>query len=91
MSGWDRVLKWDVPVDDQPHKIGTGPVVLVACQDRADVVQVWTHEVGPPRQSRVVQAFATGRVLPQNARTHVGSTLALGGSLVWHVFDVGPS
>ena len=85
----NRVLKWVVPVDDEPHTIGTGPVVLVACQRGSEQVEVWTVELDEPSQARPVQVFGTGQPLPP-AWQHVGSTLSAGGVLVWHVFEAPP-
>lgn len=87
----DRVvLKWPVPVDDHTHKIGGGSVIHVDCQDPHDPshVMVWTVEQreGPVPQ-RTVQVFGTGQPLPFNAE-HLGSAMALGGRLVWHVFQL---
>lgn len=41
-----KVLKWDVPVDDVDHPVGSGPVVLVACQHGPEVVR--TEETNRP-------------------------------------------
>lgn len=80
-----RVLKWNVPVDDRPHPIGTGPVVLVACQYGPESVQVWTEEPTPDVVHRhEVQVFGTGQPL-DGAGAHVGSVVI--GSLVWHVYE----
>lgn len=85
-----RALKWSVPVDDRPHKIGTGKVLLVSCQSDPAVVQVWTEEPESPdivRQDRPVQVFGTGQPIPLPIR-HVGSTVTAGGALVWHCYEV---
>lgn len=83
-----RVLKWNIPVDDQDHPIGSGPVVLVGCQngDHRNV-QVWTEEVEPitPRRARV---YGTGQPLP-GGDVHIGSVIAPTvppKTLVWHVY-----
>jgi len=87
----DRVvLKWAVSVDDTPHKIGGGEIVHVACQYPEDptTVTVWTVE---PRNEgarvlpRTVQVYGTGQPLPLFAQP-LGSTVAAGGRLVWHLF-----
>lgn len=84
MSDARRVLKWAVPVDDRPHEIGAGPVVLVACQDGPDVVQVWTDEsAGGQVETRSARVYGTGQYVPAGGG-HLGSVTA--GSLVWHVF-----
>lgn len=93
----DRVvLKWPVSVDDRPHRIGSGQVVHVACQDPTDPawVEVWTIEPRPrngevPIPTREVQVFGTGQPLPFFA-THLGTALAANGRLVWHVFSLPP-
>lgn len=92
----ERVLRWVVPVDDEPHEIGGGDVVLVAA--RRDPlaatgrrrVEVWTRELvdeqlQPVAPKRVVQVFATGQILEYSSE-HVGSVLD-GQELVWHVFE----
>lgn len=84
-----RVLKWSVPVDDQSHRIGTGPVLHVACQHYPDSVEVWTLEASEPSQWKPVQVFGTGQPLPSKW-AHIGSALTASGSLVWHVFEAPP-
>ena len=86
------VLKWEVPVDDRPHEIGGGEIVSVACQfpeSRPDVVMVWTIESRPELTvpKRVVQVYGTGHPLP-NIVTPLGSAIAVGGGLVWHVMEL---
>lgn len=98
-----RVLKWTVPVDDAPHKIGGGPVAHVDCQFRGEVnrggeyvrtdhfVQVWTIE-GDAEQvptPRHVQVYGTGMYLPEVGGEANGHVgSCLDGQLVWHVFTV---
>lgn len=84
-----RVLKWDVSVDDRSHPIGVGRVLHVAIQYHPDQVQVWTLEDEMTlRSERHVQVFATGQPLPGSTTAHVGTAIAAGGALVWHVFEV---
>lgn len=80
-----RVLKWDVPVDDKDHPIGSGKVVLVACQFGSGVVQVWTEEPDDRPKMRRARAYGTGHVIPARD-VHIGSTVALNTTLVWHVY-----
>lgn len=87
-----RVLKWTVPVDDRPHPIGSGKVVLVDCQDGPDAVQVWTleHDITAAIGPCNAQVFGTGQVLPEGVvNTHLGSVATEAG-LVWHLFEVLP-
>jgi uncharacterized short protein YbdD (DUF466 family) len=89
-----RVLKWDVKVDDAPHPIGAGRVLLVGCQDYQNIVQVWTQENRDGQPMRRVQAFGTGQDITDwgtdgegpRVRGYVGSTIA--GPFVWHLFEV---
>lgn len=80
------VLKWNVPVDDETHEIGGGPVCFVGCQSRSDIVQVWTIEDPTAPSWRRVGVFGTGQ--PVTARgPFLGTAIAAGGFLVWHVFQ----
>jgi hypothetical protein len=82
------VLKWDVLVDDMPHPIGRGSVVLVACQHSPDVVTVWTEEPSLSYMAdRMVRVFGTGQRIPEEYTRHLGSTMAANGILVWHVYE----
>lgn len=89
-----RVLKWDVPVDDHDHPIGSGRVVHVACQGTPYVVQVWTEEPvpgdrasGTRTEPRRVRVYGTGQEIPDYDE-HLGSvvTYVNGTPLVWHCF-----
>jgi hypothetical protein len=81
-----RVLKWNVPVDDQWHEIGSGPVVLVACQSSVDTVQVWTDEPDSENiKMRSVRVYGTGHEVPLFDE-HLGSVITAMGALVWHAF-----
>lgn len=83
-----RVLKWDIPVDDKAHQGGDTPV-YVMCQDQGtyDTVQLWTLDHGEPVQNNLYQVFATGQPIPDGAK-YVGTAPAMGGNLIWHLFDV---
>lgn len=83
-----RVLKWEVPVDEEFHLVGSGQVVHVACQADPGTVAVWTcesEEEGRLRVSRAVRAYPTGRPVPPLLE-HLGTALAADGALVWHLF-----
>lgn len=90
-----RILRWNVFVDDRPHRIGSGRVVLVACRSEPDVVEVWTDETLPEgwpatdcESHRAVQVFGTGHQIPPEAGHVLGSAIAHGGALVWHVVEM---
>lgn len=81
-----RVLKWSVPVDDQDHPVGSGRVLMVECQHRADVVEVWTEETTHTEGIyRRVRVYRTGHEVPEGDEW-LGSTMTQGRNLVWHVF-----
>lgn len=87
----ERILKWDVPVDDAEHLIGWGHVLSVGCQYEPDTVQVWTLEDcsdGPPEPRRPVRVFGTGQPLPDSVE-HLGTALVAGKPLVWHLLAIG--
>lgn len=82
------VLKWYVPVDDQPHDIGGGKVLHVDVVNDPRHVVVWTQEpVGDPTPRRQVQVYGTGFSVPDYAE-HIGSVVCANGALVWHAFDM---
>lgn len=78
-----RVLKWVVPVDDEYHYIGFGPVALVDMQNFN--LCVWTIEKSPETEpyTREVRVFGTGHEVPEG-HVHMGS--AQNGPYVWHIF-----
>lgn len=79
-----RVLKWNVPVDDKYHEIGSGKVCLVACQNGPDTVQVWTEESEEVTLGSAI-VVGTGHPVPDFTE-HIGSVVTAGGALVWHVY-----
>jgi len=83
-----RVLKWNVSVDDTPQVIGAGRVLHVACQYGPESVQVWTEE-SPLTEggTRLAQVYGTGQLIPFDA-VFLGTTVAAGGALVWHLFGL---
>lgn len=81
-----RVLKWDIPVDDEPHMAGAYPV-HVMCQDTYETVQIWTLDAGDGHRDTPYQVFGTGQPVPDGA-VYVGTAPALKGQLIWHIFDM---
>jgi hypothetical protein len=85
-----RILRYEVPVDDEWHTfdLPRGPIVHVACRERA-VVEFWQLDAGdglrlPPRAFCV---FGTGQPLPPAAGRHIGTAFDAGGALVWHLME----
>lgn len=82
------VLKWTIPVDDEWHPVGAGPVLHVASQfGKISEVQVWTEEVYETRSESITSAtvIGTGHSVPDDADP-LGSVVTSGGHLVWHVY-----
>ena len=84
-----HILKWQVPIDDQPHDIGRGRIVHVDWQGSRHTggVVVWTEEiVGDVRQDRWVQVVGTGHQYASYG-VAVGTCLMPDTGLVWHVIE----
>lgn len=83
------ILKWNVPVDDNYHPIGSGEVVHVGSQwGKRDEIQVWTKESGNVGETRrIVQVYGTGHTIPSDAKP-LGTVIAAGGHLVWHLCEL---
>jgi hypothetical protein len=89
-----RVLKYEVPLDDNWHEIGFGNVVLVGAKDKY-VAYVWvlvdeeqkrTEAVmGIPKTYRMARVFGTGQDVP-GSWPHIGSYV--NEPFVWHLFSV---
>ena len=84
----DVIHRYEIPIDDQPHRftIGRGPLYF-ACR-QGDRVEFWAY--APTESSAMDREFTiigTGHPLPPGT-WHVGTVLAPGGNLVWHVLEV---
>lgn len=84
-----RVLKWTVPVNDEPVAIGGGRVVHVGSTHltRANEIHVWTLEENDHTPDRLVQVYGTGMDVPM-AYTYLGTTIVANGTFVWHLFEI---
>lgn len=85
-----RVYRYEVPVDDQVHKLPlSGRIVHMDCKQRPDVVEVWAEDTGGPVAARTFRVFGTGQELPDDA-IHRGTAVVVDkwGRLVWHLYEV---
>lgn len=94
-----RVLRYEVPVDDEWHEIVAGEALHVDCR-RFDTVEFWALE--GTEFTQTLRVFGTGQPLPDEPLKHVGSALspfaperpllrgAMRGELVWHLFRKEP-
>ena len=82
------IHRYEVPVDDRPHRhILGGPIVHVAAF-HVDAVEFWAvYDVDGMQQQRAFQVVGTGHEIPSGAR-HVGTAIAPGGRLVWHLMEL---
>lgn len=80
-----RALKWPVPVDNDHHPVGTGPILAVGTQGGdPSIVYVWTAEIDESHPARRVRAYGTGWDIP-NGHEHIGSVVA--DPYVWHLYS----
>jgi hypothetical protein len=79
-----RVLRYEVPVDDQVHGFTCGEVLHVDCR-QTDVVEFWALEWA--RTRRAFQVFETGQEIPVDFE-YRGTTLSQYGIMVWHLFEL---
>lgn len=101
MGDTKRVLRYQVPIDDNVHAIPDGAVVHVDTR-RRDAVEAWVEIPGEGATGDMrVQVFGTGHVVPDYA-VHLGTALSPSGvsptgdpatapwqkrgALVWHLF-----
>ncbi|WP_031030008.1 MULTISPECIES: DUF7352 domain-containing protein [unclassified Streptomyces] len=81
------IHRYEIPVDDQNHRftIGQGPLYFACRQD--GVVEFWacapTDSIALVREFTVV---GTGHPMPVGT-WHMGTVIAPGGTLVWHVLE----
>lgn len=83
-----RILRYEVPVDDQYHEFDLrGDVLAVGCR-QPTVAEFWaTHSDDAPTVTRRFLVVGTGHPMPDNA-AHRGTATAPGGHLVWHLLEV---
>ena len=90
MSDERRILRWEVPIDDQDHPTNAAGPILRAAGHREfwSVVEFWSMEGDPDFQvaSRVVRVFGTGQPIPDGYEWLATAERTAQG-LVWHLFE----
>jgi len=83
------VYRTEIPVDDRVHDLKlTGPILHVASRNY-HVVEVWhLHDDEQPATVLPVRVYGTGHQLGDEVDEFLGTALAAGGHLVWHLFKV---
>lgn len=79
-----RILRYEIPVDDQEHELRVGRIVHVAART-PEAVEVWAEDYVHP-WGRKFMVVGTGHDFPLGWR-HVGSALSFSGYLVWHLLE----
>lgn len=80
-----RVLRYEIPVGGVHVRTVPGGLLHVATR-RPDVVEMWVQDEG----KAMVRSYAvvgTGHPWPDDA-VYLGTAIAPGGSLVWHLLAV---
>lgn len=81
-----KIHRFEVPVDDEWHVIplSTNPLHVEA--RRPGTVELWAVVDDGPLIPRHFRVYGTGQTIPDDV-AHVGSALAFGGRLVWHLVE----
>lgn len=78
-----RIYRYEVPVDDEWHAIECSPALHVDCRELT-VVEFWAHPAPEGTKARKFRVYGTGQEIDK-AAMYVGTALAPGGGLVWHL------
>jgi hypothetical protein len=81
-----RILRYEVPVDDQWHQHDLSGAVLHVASRRPEVVEVWALDGGGATYPRRFRVYGTGQPIDGEWR-HIGTALAVEGVLVWHLAE----
>lgn len=83
------IYRFEVPVDDQWHKIPlTGDILHVGCR-RPEMVEFWAlHYPSDEAMDRWFRVVGTGHPIePRLSWTYVGTALVPSADLVWHLIS----
>jgi hypothetical protein len=81
-----RMLRYEVPVDDQWHTLACGIPMAVGCR-RNDVVEFWAYEMSPQPPTRQFRVFGTGQPFDKDDIWYAGSVTTPDGQYVWHLLE----
>jgi hypothetical protein len=82
------IFRYKVPVDDQWHTVHLRGVPLSVAARQPDVVEIWaSYDDKAPEAVREFRVFGTGHPLPDGRLDYIGTAMAAGGSLVWHLME----
>ena len=86
MSNSKVVYKYELPIDNEWHKLPVGKVTHVACVNGSPGVTIWIEQRHLERNSFTYRVFGTGHSIGHE-HEHVGTEIA--GPFVWHVYRQG--
>lgn len=79
-----RIFRYEVPVDDQWHRIeGCLAPLHVDCR-QLDVVEFWAWEYTDTTVADEYRVIGTGKPIDDPIQ-YMGTAIAPGGHLVWHL------
>lgn len=82
----DAIWRYEIPVDDRWHPLQlSGEILHVGCRN-PHAVEVWARHTDGASDIRSFRVYGTGQSMPDNLE-HVGTALAPGGQLVWHLME----
>ena len=82
----DAIYRYEIPVDDRWHPLQlSGRIVHVGCRNM-HAVEVWALHTSGPVETRSFRVYGTGQVIPPGIE-YVGTAIAPGGQLVWHLIE----
>lgn len=82
-----RILRYEVPVDDEWHTVAIAGEVVHVASRRPDVVEFWAEHRGDFwAADRKFRVYGTGQSHVEGR--HVGTALVDGQPLVWHLREM---
>ena len=78
-----RAVRWDIPIDDNAHPIGGGPVLHAQTGTVGLTMQIWTDETDTEPPTRLVRTYADDQPIPATA-SHLATANARNGA--WHTY-----
>lgn len=79
-----RILRYQVPIDDRWHAFPATKALHVGCRGPMRFVEFWAFD--KVMQMRAFRVFGTGADVPDGA-VYEGTVIAAAGQLVWHLFS----
>lgn len=87
-----RIWKWTLPIADRQSLMLPLGAKFLTAQMQGGMPQLWAlcDDTQTEKSSRVIAIYGTGHPLPDAPGEYIGTVQMVGGSLVWHIFEVTP-